>query len=792
MNDIKIPIFEHQFVQNSFVFNKNKRDKYKVYSSQYSYSFGNNQIHFPYSIASLVSYVKQFENIEQKFQFEKVFLFRNNILSDIEKCVDVDILMCSCYSWNWEITTFLAKKVKEKNPNCLVIFGGPEVPRNKQAFFDEYDFIDVLVHGEGEIVLYNILQEYLGDWNLQNVDGIETRNIKSRPQKRMDDLDVIPSPYSSDLIWNLVEKDSAINYVASWETNRGCPFQCFEENTEIITSRCPNKKAKDVEVGDYLKCLNEETQEITETQVIKIFSHKVPVILEISFEDGSVIKVTPEHPFYLNKKWVEARKLSVRDELFEIDHNSKKIIEIKTINKETNVVNFSCYPHENYFANYVLSHNCTFCDWGSATASKVRNFSEDKLFQEIQWFGENNIVYVDVCDGNFGIFADRDYRLATKLVDIKKQYGSPKKIGITWVKTSSTRIIPLAKKLAEADLLRGVSLSVQSLDETTLDIIKRKNIKFDKFEDLIKNFEQEGLRTYTELIMGLPGETLESYKNNWEILAGIEPSPAILTWNCSVFVNAPMNDPEYKKKYEIEVFKSRMYIQHISSGTKSIDEYEYMINKTYSLKKGEINEIYVYNWIMLVFHAFGILNYVARYLRKNMTYTQFYTRLHNYCLREEGSLFNIEYKKVVEHAQKGYNGEGWDHYDSQIGDICWPIEEAGWLRLVKDKKVLYEEMKKFLMEFNLPEPILNDLCNFQLFMINFYNSPETLNQAVEYDWKIFFMNIDSDLQKRKVVYKRKPLSNNNDFIQWCYEIMWFGRREQKTKAKLASIENTNV
>ena len=38
--------------------------QFKVYSSQFNHVF-NNQIHFPYSIASLVSYARSFEKISE-------------------------------------------------------------------------------------------------------------------------------------------------------------------------------------------------------------------------------------------------------------------------------------------------------------------------------------------------------------------------------------------------------------------------------------------------------------------------------------------------------------------------------------------------------------------------------------------------------------------------------------------------------------------------------------------------------------------------------------------------------
>ena len=142
----------------------------KVNSSQFNYTYGN-RIHLPYSIALLVSYIKTKEKFSQ-FKFEKTFVFRREekIEEYVEKCRDLDILLCSCYVWNWEITTLLAKKVKEINPKCLIIFGGPQVPEILEDFFDKYPFVDIAVHGEGEIIFENILSEYLKSFVLLGYD----------------------------------------------------------------------------------------------------------------------------------------------------------------------------------------------------------------------------------------------------------------------------------------------------------------------------------------------------------------------------------------------------------------------------------------------------------------------------------------------------------------------------------------------------------------------------------------------------------------------------------------------
>lgn len=106
---------------------------YKILSSQFNYRYGV-QIHFPYSIGRLVTYVKTNEEISSNFDFKPTFIFRDRLEEYVERSEDADILLCSCYVWNWEITKELARKIKKNNPNCLIIFGGPQVPDKSEDF----------------------------------------------------------------------------------------------------------------------------------------------------------------------------------------------------------------------------------------------------------------------------------------------------------------------------------------------------------------------------------------------------------------------------------------------------------------------------------------------------------------------------------------------------------------------------------------------------------------------------------------------------------------------------------
>ena len=634
----------------------------KVYSSQFNHVF-NNQIHFPYSIASLVSYSKNFQNISENFKFKKTAVFRSKINDYVECCKDADILLCSCYVWNWEITKNFAKQVKEINPNCLIIFGGPHVPQQSSNFFSEHPYIDIIVHGEGEIILKNIFDAYLDTKNYSSILGIETEQYKNPPQPRIDSFENIPSPYLNDLVWELVDSVEGINWVVSWETNRGCPYAC------------------------------------------------------------------------------------------------------------------------------------TFCDWGSATNSRMRKFSEKKLMDEIEWFSKNKISYIDCCDANFGIFIERDSTIAKKLSEVSYEHGFPKTFRPNWAKFSSEKIIPIAKELQKNGLLRAITLSVQSLDETTLKIIKRENMKFKKFSELSSSFYENGIPTYSEIILGLPGETLESFKNGLQIIASDTKIDTIQIYHCGVLPNAPMNDVSYLKEFNIKKIKSPLSSTHSKIEKNNIPEFEEIIVGTLSFDINELKEMYLYSWIIQTFHSLGILEQICNFYQKQNDFSilDFYDLFLDFC-RTETSIFSQEFQIISEFMNKGYSGKGWDHYDSSLGEIYWPIEEASWLRLTSNIPELFNSIKLFTLFINskknlqISENVLNDLIEFQLFLLTTKDQKEqTKIKQFNHDWKLFFTT-NFELNQLQVKYEYQNLITTSNDFSWNYETIWFGRFKQKYKISPKTLD----
>ena len=99
-------------------------------------------------------------------------------------------------------------------------------PSECRGFFKEFPFVDILVHGEGEYIIENIFKVFLEDKDWSKVKGISTKLFRTTSQERINNLTDLPSPYLTNLIWDLVDKNSEVDWDTSWETNRGCPYQC--------------------------------------------------------------------------------------------------------------------------------------------------------------------------------------------------------------------------------------------------------------------------------------------------------------------------------------------------------------------------------------------------------------------------------------------------------------------------------------------------------------------------------------------------------------------------------------
>ena len=193
-----------------------------------------NQVYLPYSSGVVWSYCREKEEIRKNYQLKEWFYYRENVEEIVSKIKDPDVLGFSCFMWNWNLNCDIAKAVKEKYPDCLIVFGGQHqpMPDRNVGFFQEHSYVDILVHHEGEETFYEILREALREEpTYKNITGctinVSGKEVRTIPRARMTDIENVPSPLLDGLFDELIANNTeGLDYNVCVESARGCPFSC--------------------------------------------------------------------------------------------------------------------------------------------------------------------------------------------------------------------------------------------------------------------------------------------------------------------------------------------------------------------------------------------------------------------------------------------------------------------------------------------------------------------------------------------------------------------------------------
>jgi tRNA A37 methylthiotransferase MiaB len=390
--------------------------------------------YLPHSAGVLQVYAQQHAHDAKLLRFLLPLYKRLPIGKAVDHLGTADIVGISVYVWNIQFSLSLARELKRRRPDVLIVMGGPQVPDYPEEFLRANRFIDVVCHGEGE----RTFVEILGRRHTRCWEGVLStsyltsggRLIVNERRPRMTELDEIPSPMLGGVYEDLMQSEPEQQWLATWETNRGCPFAC------------------------------------------------------------------------------------------------------------------------------------TFCDWGSATASKVSRYSESRLFDEIEWLADHRIHHLFMCDANFGMLS-RDADIAERLVDAYRRRGMYVAISVQNTKNRTDRSEQIQRIFKQSGVVSfGASISLQSVDRKVLKAIKRDNISLDAFDSLQKHYAKEGLETYSDLILGLPEETYRSFTQGVGQVIRNGQFNRIAFYECSVLPNAPMAAPTYRESFQIETVPIRLVHAH--------------------------------------------------------------------------------------------------------------------------------------------------------------------------------------------------------------------------------------
>ena len=241
-------------------------------------------------------------------------------------------------------------------------------------------------------------------------------------------------------------------------------------------------------------------------------------------------------------------------------------------------------------AGYLGSYfKCTFCAWGSASKDLVRRLELDTVLAEIDYVGSrseaNNWI---ICDANFGILK-RDVEIARAIRQVKDKTGKPDKCDIWLAKNVTERNLEIGEILG--DMVVPL-MAVQSMDEGVLSNIKRGNISTDTYVEYQRKFHAIGSKTFSDVIVPLPGETLQTHIQGLRDLCdyGVD---VIQNHNMRLLAGAETNSPDTRKNFG---FRTRYRLIHgdagiyrtADQGTIRAFEYEESLRETTTMTEPEL------------------------------------------------------------------------------------------------------------------------------------------------------------------------------------------------------------
>jgi radical SAM superfamily enzyme YgiQ (UPF0313 family) len=615
-----------------------------------------NAHYLPYASGLLWSYCLTSPYVKENYALGEFIWQREPIDVAVQKLKNSDVIGFSHYIWNKNYCYTLARELKKSNPNCKIIFGGPETPITQSQLFQKHPYIDIVVKNEGEKCFRDILENN----DCSTIPGLllndNTKTLDTGPNVRIDELDCIPSPYLTGIFDDLIYKNKNITWNVILETTRGCPY------------------------------------------------------------------------------------------------------------------------------------SCTFCDWGSLTYSKIKKFNLDRIFSELEWFGKNGFDHVIFADANFGIL-ERDFQIADKLIEVQKKYSNPKTYSVSWAKNQKREVVSIVKKLIEHGGNNiGLNLSLQTLDTQVLKNIKRDNLAINHVQEVFALCEKNNIPLYTELILGLPGETLESWKQNFYKLFEAGNHTGISVYQCELLENAEMNLLQ-KKLYKIDEVVVYDYMEG-SNNEDELKESITLVKSTSSLSNEQMLDAQVWSWFITTFHVNGLTNWISRFLKKykHISYETFYEKLYQHL--EKFSWLDQERNKVSKHYTDWMNNGKIDYcVNNNINIHGWNLIHSTLINLQHSNQFddLYSFLHKFILEFDLEESVAQDLIQFQQNYVINYNDISNYPKIVDTKYNFLDYIKEETVLLAPVRYQFDYVENKElTFQQYC-EHLFFSRRKNFGKASIKKL-----
>ena len=454
------------------------------------------------------------------------------------------------------------------------------------------------------------------------------------------------------------------------------------------------------------------------------------------------------------------------------------------------------HPQEHWIAlwetNRGCPFSCTFCDWGSATQSKVFQFDMERILKEVDWFARNRIEFVFCADANFGILP-RDLDIAEYCARTKKKTGYPQALSVQNTKNATERAYMVQKILSDAGLNKGVVISLQSVNPGTLKDIKRANISTESYQELQRRFTRDRVETMSDLILCLPGETYDTFADGVKSVIENGQHNRIQFNNLSILPNAEMGDPEYQKKHGLVMVESKVVNIHgaKASSKDEIEETQVLVVGSGAMPKEDWVRTRAFCWMAALLHFDKIAQIPMILLREvcSLSYREMVEVFLESPLKEYPILNEIR-NFFIDKARDIQNGGVEYRYSDEWLGIHWPADEYIFIKLSAENKLdaFYKELEGLLADaiksrfVEIQADLLHEAVHLNRSLVKQPFQTADLDVELSYNLWEFYRSV---LTGQKIPLENKKSRYHIDktrqrwlsWDDWCREVVWYGNKK---------------
>jgi radical SAM superfamily enzyme YgiQ (UPF0313 family) len=256
---------------------------------------------------------------------------------------------------------------------------------------------------------------------------------------------------------------------------------------------------------------------------------------------------------------------------------------------------------------------CQFCNSSVKANSKVFAHSIENISQDLLHLATRVKRELPACfaDDNFGMY-ERDEAVADYIAFLQEKFGWPQYIRTTTGKNQAERIIRVMRKIKGS---LPMTSAVQSLNPVVLENIKRSNIKLETYAEIQKEVHAQGLQSYGELILSMPGETKQSFMEAVRQLldTGVD---RISAHQLMLLHGAPLANPDQRERFGFRT-KFRVVARNIGNYTgQPVIETEEMVIANPSFTEADYYDTRIFHLLLTIYYYEGNFEEAFSYARE--------------------------------------------------------------------------------------------------------------------------------------------------------------------------------